>query len=383
LGMLKIRASYGQVGDDKLDERWLYETQWAYGGNSPLGSTANSSSTYTWWTEKKIGNPDIHWEKVSKTNLGTDFSFLGGLFAGSVDVFNDHRTDVLLKGDSRAVPSYFGGTPATTNIGEVVVKGYEFELRFNKVFKNETRLWANASMAHSKDEIIAADDPLLKDDYLKKEGKQIGQTYSQLSNGYYNTWDELYGSTELNTYDAEKLPGNLQMVDYNGDGVIDNDDNVPYGYPERPQNTYNATVGIDWKGFSAFIQFYGVNNATRWVPLQSFSGHLNRVYKLGTFWTPENTDADAPMPRWNTHMDYTASTFLYDASYVRLKNAEIAYTFKQEALKKVGIRELRIYLNGNNLIMWTKMPDDREVNMGATTAYPTVRRVNLGLVITL
>jgi hypothetical protein len=110
---------------------------------------------------------------------------------------------------------------------------------------------------------------------------------------------------------------------------------------------------------------------------------MDRVYKLGTFWTPENTEADAPMPRWNTHMDYSGTTFLYDGSYIRLKNVEIAYTFGKDQLKRTGISALRIFINGNNLLMWTNMPDDREVNMGASSAYPTVRRINLGLNITL
>jgi hypothetical protein len=238
-------------------------------------------------------------------------------------------------------------------------------------------------MSHSKDKILEADNALLLDDYKKSEGKQIGQTYSQISSGYYNTWDEVYSSTKLNTYDIQKLPGNLNIVDYNGDGVIDDYDNVPYAYPERPQNTYNATIGFEWKGFSAFVQFYGVNNCTRRVSLASFSGHLDRVYDLGTFWTAENTDATAPMPRWNTHADYSATTYLYDASYVRLKNLEIAYTFKQFWLQSIGISALRLYLNGDNLLMWTNMPDDREVNGDLNTAYPTVRRVNLGINITL
>jgi len=383
LSMLKLRASYGQVGDDNVRERWLYMTQWAYGGNSPLGSQAGNSSPYVWWKESKIGNEDIHWEKVTKANIGTDFSILDGLFAGSVDAFNDYRTDILLAGSDRAVPPFFGGTPAMGNLGKVRVKGYEVELRLNKTFANKVRLWGNFNMSHAKDEILEADDPELKDYYQKKEGKQIGQTYSQLSSGYYNTWDEVYSSTVLNTYDSEKLPGNLYIVDFNGDGVIDSYDNVPYGYPERPQNTYNATVGVEWKGFSANVQVYGVNNANRYVGLGSFSGHLNRVYNLGTFWTPEVTDADAPMPRWNTHMDYSGTTYLYDGSYIRLKNVELAYTFGKESLRALGISSLRIFLNGNNLLMWTNMPDDREVNMGASTAYPTVRRINLGLNITL
>ena len=133
------------------------------------------------------------------------------------------------------------------------------------------------------------------------------------------------------------------MIDYNADGVIDDKDVVPYGYPERPQNTYNATVGIEWKGFSAFMQFYGVNNCNRYVSLGSFSGHLNRVYKQGSYWSKDDMNADAPMPRWNTHMDYSGTTYLYDGSYVRLKNVEVAYTFKQLWLKKIGVNSLRLY----------------------------------------
>jgi len=385
LDMLKLRASYGLVGDDNVSERWLYMTQWTYGGNTHLGSTSSDTSPYTWWSESKIGNPDIHWEKVAKANFGVDYSFLNNLFAGSVDVFNDYRTDILLAGNSRAVPSYFGGTPAMANLGKVRVKGYELELRVNKTLPNGVHLWGNFNMSHAKDRVIEADDPLLKDNYLKTEGKQIGQTRSMISDGYYNTWDQVYSSTRLNTYDAEKLPGNLYIVDFNGDGVIDSYDNVPYGYPERPQNTYSAKIGVDWKGFSAFVQFYGVNNANRYLSLADFSGHIDRAYNNGTVWTKDNPNANIPMPRWDSHMAYTGTTYLYDGSYVRLKNAEIAYTFRSNIsswLARIGANSLRVYLNGDNLLLWTKMPDDREVNMGASTAYPTVRRINLGLNLT-
>ncbi len=379
IDMFKIRASYGQVGDDNVWDRWLYMTQWEYGKNASLGQLPGDASPYTWWKEAKIGNENIHWEKVTKINVGTDFSFLDGLIAGSFDVFNDHRTDILLTGDNRSVPSYFGGKPATANIGEVRVKGYELELRVNKVLPNKMRLWGDLSMSHAKDEVLEADDPDLLDDYKKAAGKQINQTRSQISAGYYNTWDEMYGSTELNTYDTEKLPGNINIVDFNADGVIDDYDQVPYGYPERPQNTYNATIGFEWKGFSAFVQFYGVNNANRYLNLSSFSGHLNRVYEQGTYWNEDDTNADVSMPRWNSHMNFTGTTYMYDASYVRLKNAEIAYTFGKESVRKLGMTSLKVFVNGNNLWMWTNMPDDREVNMGNSSAYPTVRRINMGI----
>lgn len=386
INTLKLRASYGQVGNDNIDGRWLYMTTWTYGGNAPLGSSAGQNSPYAWWAEARtsVGNPDIHWEKVTKTNFGLDYNLFNGLVSGSVEVFSDYRTDILLAGASRSVPTYFGVRPATANVGKVRNKGYEIELRLDKALSKELRLWAGFAVTHAKDRIIEAEDASLLDDYQKRAGKPIGQSYSYVSSGYYNTWDEVYGSTRLNTYDNQKLPGNRNMIDYNADGVIDNKDAVPYGYPERPQNTYNATVGVEWKGFSAFVQFYGVNNGNRYLQLVSFSGqyHYDNVYKQGSYWTKDNPNADVPMPRYASVMPYYGTTYLYDGSYLRLKNAEIAYTFKLAQLKNIGINALRVYLNGDNLILWTKMPDDREVSMGAATAYPTIRRVNMGCNIT-
>jgi len=379
---IKLRGSYGKVGNDNIASRWLYLTTWTYGGNTPLGASSGQNSPYTWWSEAhtSVGNPDIHWETVTKADIGMDFTLWSGLLSGSADIFSDYRTDILLDGSSRAVPSYFGVQPATANLGKVRNKGYEVELRVNKTLSRNLRVWANFNMTFAKDKIIEADDAGLLDDYLKKAGKQIGQAYSYVSSGYYNTWDQVYGSTQLNTYDNQKLPGNLNMIDYNGDGVVDNKDIVPAGYPERPQKTYNATLGVEWKGFSAFVQFYAVSNANRYLQLVSFGGqyHYDNVYKQGDYWSPANPNANVPIPRYASVMPYYGTTYLYDGSYIRLKNAEIAYTFKAAQLKKAGINALRIYVNGDNLILWTKMPDDREVSMGAATAYPTIRRFNLG-----
>lgn len=391
LDMLKLRASYGKIGDDNISERWLYMTQWSYGNTAKLGADNNDRSPYTWYRESSVGNPDVHWETVTKKNIGTDFSFFKGLIAGSVDFFNDYRTDILISGGSRSIPSYYGTTAAVANLGKVRTKGYEIDLRFNKVVGNGVRLWANINMTHAKDKIIDADNPSLLPDYQKSEGKQIGQTYSYVSGGYYNTWDEVYSSTVWNTNDNQKLPGNYYIVDYNGDGVIDTYDNIPYGYSDSPQNTYNSTIGFEWKGWSAFVQFYGVNNVTRQVVFSSFpQTYLNTVYNEGTYWSKDNTNADVSLPRWMSTTDGSSSgnQYMYDGSYIRLKNAEIAYTFNSGWVKKMGLQSVRLYLNGNNLWVWTKMPDDRESNFAGTGwasqgAYPTVKRFNLGISVTL
>ena len=382
LDMLKIRASYGEIGDDNVGSRWLYMSQWAYGGNSSL-DTNHGSSPYSWYREASVGNPDVKWETVKKTNIGVDYAVLGGMFAGSVDFFHDRRVDILLGGSSRAVPSYFGTTPPTANLGEVTTHGYEFELRFNKQINKDLRIWANFNMTHAINKIVFKDDPQLLPDYQKQAGNSIGQYTSYISSGYCNTYDQLYGSTRHDANDAQKLPGDYNIVDFNADGVIDSKDVVPYGYSGTPQNTYNATIGFEWHGLSAFVQFYGVNNVTRDVQLTSFGSNLDNVYDQGSWWSKYDTSANITVPRWNSQPSYnTATQYLYDGSYIRLKNAEIAYTFSNQLTKCLGINNLKIFINGNNLWVWSKMPDDRESNFagaGYIGAYPTMKRYNLGI----
>jgi hypothetical protein len=389
LDLLKVRSSYGAIGDDGGDDnafRWLYMTQWAYGGNSSLDLN-QGTSPYPWYREAAIGNPDVRWETVKKFNVGIDYAFLNGMFSGSADFFRDKRIDILVRGTDRAVSSYFGGIPPTANIGSVEAQGYELVLNFNKSLSNGLRVWANLNMTHAKNKIINRDDPALYPDYRKQAGYALNQHRSWVDAGYVNTYDQIYGTPQHNTNDVQKLPGNYYIVDFNGDGVVDDSDRVPYGYSDVPQNTYSTTIGLEWKGFSVFAQFYGVNNVTREVPLTSFGSNLNTVYDMGTWWSKDDQNADVPVPRWmSTPSYYNGTQFLFDGSYIRLKNAEVAYTFGAKQVSRIGFTSLRIYLNGNNLWVRSKMPDDRESNFagaGQQGAYPTVKRYNLGLRLTL
>lgn len=395
MDMLKLRYSYGEVGDDNIWERWLYATQWAYGSTDPniAGNSHNGlyedNSPYTWYKETRIGNSDVHWEKAVKQNFGVDYSFLGGLLAGSLEFFHEKRSDILIPGDRRAVPSYFGAKAPVMNYGRVRTAGYELELRLNKTIANGMHFWGNFNMTHAENKILSYDDPQLKPDYQKQQGFAIGQDHSYMSAGFANTWDEVIGMTRHDTNDDQKLPGQYVITDYNGDGVIDSNDNVPYGYTGTPQNTYNATIGWDWKGWSFFMQWYGVSNVNREVGFNSLGKNLDTVFDEGSFWTKDNTNADAPMPRINsTPSYYNGSRFHYDGSFIRLKNMEVAYTFTKGWVSKMGLQSVKLYLNGNNLWVWSRMPDDRESNYAGTGlasqgAYPTVKRFNLGLKINL
>lgn len=396
IDLLKVRASLGVTGNDNTNnfQSFLYMDEWAVGGTTKMALAGNETSGFQWYRMSKLGNKDLHWETVRKFNFGIDYSLLQGLFAGSVEIFRDKRYDILIVGSDRATPSYFGMDVPVANLGETKARGYEIELRVNKQLTRDIRLWGNFSITHNENEIIERDDPQLKPNYQKSEGYAIGQTRSFIDAGFVNNIDELYGSPAFATDDRFRMPGSYYIIDFNGDGIIDSKDAAPYGFTSTPENTYNATLGFDWGGFSCFVQFYGVRNVTRDVTLQSFGQKLNTVYDFGSTWTKDNPNADYTQYHWATapvskeggSFPAYGTQYQFDGSYIRLKNVELAYSWNNGWINKIGLSYLQLFVNGNNLWLWTRMPDDREANLGGggfLGAYPTVKRFNIGLKLTL
>ena len=383
--ILKLRYSYGEIGEDNVWERWLYQTTWAYGGKTHLDSTnPGNESIYTWYKEAKVGNPDIHWEKAVKQNFGIDYAFLGGLVAGSLEFFSEKRSDIMIAGSSRSVPFYFGASAPYMNKGRTKTTGYELEVRLKYDFANGIHAYANMNMTHAKNVVTEHDDPVMLPSYQKNVGYSIGQAKSYLDNGTAQSWDDVIAMTPHNTNDNQKLPGQYIITDFNGDGVIDTNDSAPYGYTGTPQNTYNATIGVDYKGFSIYAQFYGVTNVSRYVAFNSLPHpYLHTVFKEGDYWSPSTPDGIPSLRMNSTPSYYEGTRFLYDGSFCRLKNLEVAYTWNGGWIKSLGLSMLKVYVNGNNLFLWTDMPDDRESNFAGTGlasqgAYPTMKRINFG-----
>ena len=387
IDMFKIRGSYGEIGDDNAGERWAYLTRWEVtnNGNGYRMALDGSNSPFVGYKEAAVAVPDLRRATVGKKNIGFDYAFLRGMFAGSFDYFRDDRYDIFISGAERSVPSFYGAAKTPDiNQGKMKNYGFEFDVRFNKVLNNGMRFWVNANYTYAHNEIILKDDPALIPSYRKKQGYSQGQYTTFIDNGFIGTYDELYSSPERQSNDAQVLIGDHYIVDFNGDGIVDEtNDQAPYGYTGTPEHTYNATIGWEWKGFSMFAQLYGVTGVTRDVGLTSFNNKLLTVYDNGQWWNPADGDGEVVMPRFTTQVSYNDGTqFLFDGSYFRLKNVEIAYTWTKGWIKKLGFSSLKIYLNGNNLLLITKMPDDRESNFGYSGgggAYPTVRRYNFGI----
>jgi TonB-linked SusC/RagA family outer membrane protein len=390
INRLKFRYSIGMVGDDNISggQRWLYSSQLAYGGNNRLGSLTNVLSPYTWYKESVVGNPDIHWEKALKNNFGLEMGLFKDLITLTYDFFTEDRTDILLAGNQRAIPPFFGTTPPSANLGQVKSQGHEIEVKFEKRVRNDWRIWTSLSLARNINEIIYKDDPSLLDAHMKAAGFAIGQTKTTVRTGFYNNWDEVYASVPTESNDASKLPGYYNLLDFNADGVIKgSEDAVPWGFSEIPQNSCNIQGGASYKGFSFMIQFYGVNNVSRNFSMNNLPDNTDVVFEHALdYWSKDNQNATSFLPRWKTAGENVGDYYIYDASYWRLKTAEIAYTFNSKQLQKYGLSALKFFVNGNNLYFWSDLPDDREVawSGGSATngAYPTVKRVNLGIDLT-
>lgn len=381
LDLFKLRYSFGLVGDDNVPGRWLYMSQYQTNNAiTGMGDTFTVRSPYTLYQQKTIGNPDIHWEKARKSNYGVDVSVLNSLLTFSFDYFTELRSDIIIPGANRQLPIYYSFYVPAANVGEVEKKGYEIVLGLRKQFGANWNVWANFNMAHVKDEILTREEPQLLSANLKQAGYPLGQIKAPISDGFMKNWDEIYSSPVYATNDASKLPGDFRVIDFNADGNYDaTKDIAPYGYSDIPQNTYSATLGFDFKGFSLMLQFYGVSNVTRNVTKNNFSNGLDIAYSHAQdYWSPDNPTGTSFLPRWKAAGNMTANYYYVDGSYVRLKNAELSYTFNKAALKKLGLSGLRVYVNGNNLCFWSKeLPDDREIGNGAF--YPNTKRFNIGI----
>lgn len=386
MNRLKLRYSVGLVGDDTGGGRWAYSSQYAYGGNSRMNANITELSPYTWYKETIVGNPDIHWEVARKQNFGAEVGLLGDMISLDFDYFTEYRSDMLV-GGRRDIPSYFGASAPAANLGEVKSRGYEIAMKVNKQIGN-VFLWMNMSLTHSRNKVTFTDDPSLLPYYQRTAGYPIGQSKSLIRTKFYSNWDEVFASTPTETNDLDKLPGYYHLIDFNADGVISSvGDTAPTAYPEVPENTYNFTIGAEYGRFSLMLQFFGVSGVSRYLPLSNYYLYQNVLFGHALdYWSKDNPNATSFLPRWKTKGENVGDYFLYDGSYLRLKTAELAYTFDERLLRKAGVSSLRVFVNGNNLLFWSRLPDDRENSWQGGSAergtYPTPRRINFGFELT-
>lgn len=392
INMLKFRFSRGKVGNDNLNlanARWLYSTSWEKLGNAQFGNINPSKSPYQIIREAVIGNPDLKWETAVKNDFAVEIGFLDNMFRFNLDYYWGKREDIFMAANQRNIPPWFGMNPVPGNIGQTKDHGWEFEAVFNKSNSSGFRYYVNFSLSYAINEIIFMEDPYLLPAYQKKEGFPIGQNKTQFYTGIINSWDELYTGV-MGTENSLRLPGDFRMLDYNADGVIDSYDVVPYGYPGYPLLVSNYTIGANFKGWGIMMQFYNTRNSTLYQEKVMWGGSLiasvDRVILDGAWIPGRENEATFSRPLALYNDPGSGQFNNVDGTMWRLKTAEISYELSDSFLKNIGISNFRIFINGNNLWLWSHLNEDRErATIRNNTAnemfdrYPMTKRVNFGL----
>jgi len=403
LNRAKIKYSYGEVGSDNAGgQRWLYTSSYANGttnqDNYTPGTADNPGTAITPIVEGAVANENATWERAVKQDLGFELGFLkNSMFMLTVDLFKENRDQILL--DRLSLPDWFGVSAKQQNLGATVTKGYELELKFTNGKHEGLWYWTKAGVSFSDNRIIYRDEPYYKAEYQKMAGRRIDQLFGYVTSGYIDNLDER--ATEPRYGSGLVGMGDVTYVDFNGDGIIDTNDKVAMGYAGTyPLYFYNFSGGMTWKNFDFDFTFQGAGKTSRNM-VDAFLWPMHRLANQyfdyqSDYWTPDNIDARYPA----LHMDVNrvqnnisdgtiTTTSLRDASYIRLKTAQMGYTLPKDFTSRYKIEQFRFYLQGNNLLTWAPDypigdPEGTDAGNGDLTYgyYPLIRRFTLGLQVT-
>ncbi len=384
---LKLRASYGKVGqDDYHPNNDDYTVRFLYLPDSySLGSGAQFGTGDSWTNgayENSLGKWDIGWAVSHKQNYGIDFGFLKQRLSGSIDAFYEHRTRILAR--RQTAPIIVGIALPVDNIGIVDNRGVELNLKWMDRI-NEFRYWANLNLSYAKNEIVYMDEVQSEYEYTMQTGRPVGQRYGFKVKGFY--YEGMEGVADHN---YELQPGDVAFEDLNGDGKIDDNDKTALGYPNYPLLNAGLSLGFEWKGFDFSMLIVGATFTSRELtetfrdPVGvNLSGPLLQ-FQYDRRWTsPESVNSETlPRASFNgvSNNTRTSELFIKDASYLRLKNVEIGYNFKANFMRSLGMEKLRVFANGYNLFTVDKLKisDPESLGSGAPQ-YPVMSVVNFGL----
>jgi len=390
LNNLKLRASYGQVGNDVYTvngtaQRFLYEETWNQISNDYRFGTTGVTGIY----ESQYPNYGVTWERAHKYNIGLEFGLWNGLLNGNIDFFYEKRKDILTAYLTR--PQWVGVAMAAGNLGESKNKGFEIELHHSKLIGQDFRYNVDFAFSHAKNEIVDMNEPSLKTEYRKQMGHAIGQYYGLICEGFVTQADIDGGNLPQSTYSTNVQVGDLKYKDMNGDGFIDDRDETAIGYSDLPENTYSLTLGCTYKGIGFNVMFQGVDHVSRYYDADAMYAFYNngkaKTQHL-TRWDPSQSEAynlanaTYPLLHTNSYGDHNQrqnSFFLQNGAFLRLKNIEISYNLPAKLIQHAGMSSCRIYANANNLVTWDHLDKLCDPESNGSNRYPIMKTVNIGI----
>ena len=391
LNYLKIKGSYGIVGNDKIsDLRFLYLTSYSGNTSAPFGNPLSISNFPTLFIgDTALGNDQVTWETGTKRNIGIETMFFNNAFKLNVDVFDETRKDILT--NSLSGSALFGHSYPKLNKGVVYNKGYEVEIDFQKKI-GELTLGINAQLSYAKNKILENDEPDGMPAASVRKGTSVGQFFGYVTDGFYQSAADIAASPKQQGFTP--IPGDLKMKDLDGDGMITTLDQQAIGYTNNPEYIYSFSPRVNYKGFAFSVLFQGVAHVSSNVILSEQNNGQQMYPFMLDAWTPANA-ATATWPalhaRGTASLNYALNDFtLQNSAYLKVRNVELAWTLPKKWAEAIKVGNVRVYVQGQNLYTWTKYRmyvDPENVNTVNTAfplqaLYPTSKVYNLGLNVT-
>lgn len=393
---LKLRASAGQVGYDYFSGgRYLYEQYYKSSGSYPTGN-----ATPTWRgaiVPAYIANPDITAEKSTKYNIGIDAGLLKGLSV-TVDVFMDKRSGIVSA--DNYIMDAAGMDAPYRNIGKVTTKGLEFSVSY-KNRAGDLSYEIGTMGTYIKDNIDYMAELATASPYAMQTGKAIGTPIGYEALGFYDISDfDAAGNLVNNPVPAMGMvqPGDIKYRNLNGDNIIDERDKTAIGKSSFPDFVYSFTTQLGYKGLDLRVLMQGVLGRD----VNLLSGAYNKVIAFENngniyAWARNrwayypgqgiDTRSTATYPRLSTEYvtnNYTTSSFwVKNGNFLKLRNVELGYTLPERRLSKLGLQSARVYVNGVNLLTFSSLLSDYDIDPETMSGYPGVKSYNVGLTVGL
>ncbi len=395
---LKLRASYGLVGNDAIgseDDRFFYLSQVNL-SNSSRGATFGTDLNFfrPGVSINRYENARISWETATKLNLGLEMNLFDDKVVILADVFQEQRNDILMN-RSHIPPSMGLEAAVRANVGKAESKGLDFSIDYNEDFGNSWWMTGRVNFTYAVGKFKFYEEPDYSQTtpWLSHAGQPITQQWGYIAERLFVDEAEVLNSpTQFGEYGA----GDIKYRDINEDGIIDFRDRVPIGYPTTPEIVYGFGLSTGYKNFDLSAFFQGSGRASFWIdPVATapFVDPPNGVVEnnallqayADSHWSEENQDVYALWPRLSPQVvennTQLSTWFMRDGSFLRLKQLEIGYTMPRALSDKLRVQKFRAYVSGTNLMTWSKFKLWDPEMAGNGLAYPIQKVFNVGLMV--
>ena len=387
---LKLRASYGQMGNDQVFfQNELQE--YAYLSIYDFGSYPIDGNVQTTLTEPLLANPSFTWERANNLNVGLDGITLNGKLSFTLEYFLNRRDQILIqKTGSTPGSSGISDLLPPVNAGKVDNEGFEFALNYYGGDADSFKWDVGVNGGYAQNSVVFLDEIPGAPDYQLQEGRPIGSYLVYESDGVFI--DEAAVSSNTLDYSAVKPqlePGDMKFKDINGDGAINDLDQVRLDNSIVPNFNFGATFNASYKNFDLSVLLQGATGAK--LPILTESGDIGNYlkYSFDNRWSPDNPSSVHPRlaSRGDTYYSggsYGNNTYnLYSKDYIRLKNVQIAYNFPKGMIDQFGLSAFRVYMSGLNLATWAAQDIyDPESTSNSGQFYPQQTIINTGFSLT-